>query len=193
LKLFKSGMVVNVQSVFRDENTWWIGMGISSIFNYDNDFNEIGRYSFGSGLFNVEDIIQGDNNDLWITLLGGGLVHFDKATAKYRIYTTADGLSNNTCYGLLKDRRGNIWISTNHGISRFNPKTGQFRIFGPEDGLKIDEFNSGNTYLAPDGEMFFGGMGGAVSFYPDSIDADSPEQFVSPLAITDFKVSGANR
>jgi hypothetical protein len=60
----------------------------------------------GSGIFNIEGIIHGDNNDLWISQLGGGLVHFDKATAKYRIFTTADGLSNNTCYGLLKDKTG---------------------------------------------------------------------------------------
>lgn len=180
-------------SVLRDENTWWIGAGRGLVIHYDNDFNEIGRFTIGSGLFNIEEIILGYDNDLWLSQLGGGLVHFDKETAKYRIYTTADGLSNNTCYGLLKDKRGNIWISTNHGISRFNPITGKFRVFGPEDGLKIDEFNSDNTFLASDGEMFFAGMGGVVSFYPDSVDIETGSQYIAPLVITDFKVSGATR
>ncbi len=193
MNLFEFETNYSIQSAFRDEKNWWIGTGNSRIIHYDNQFKEIAPYTFGSGMFNVEDIIQGDNNDLWITLLGGGLVNFDKTIAKYRIYTTADGLSNNTCYGLLKDKRGNIWISTDHGISRFNPKTGKFRIFGPEDGLKIDEFNSGNTYLAPDGEMFFAGMGGVVSFYPDSVDIETGSQFTAPLLITDFRVSGATR
>jgi hypothetical protein len=93
---------------------------------------------------------------------------------------------------MLKDKKGNLWISTNHGISWFNPKTKQIRIFGQEDGLKIDEFNSDNTYLAPDGEMFFAGMGGVVSFYPDSI-ADQKKEPPAPLVIEDFKVSGENR
>lgn len=180
-------------SVVRDENTWWIGISRSRLIHYDNDFNEIGRYTFGTGAFNIEDIILGDNNDLWLSQLGGGLVNFDKNLGNYRIYTTADGLSNNTCYGLLKDSKGNIWISTNNGISRFNPKIGQFRVFGPEDGLKIDEFNSDNTYLAPDGEMFFGGMGGVVSFYPDSIDNEMESKYSAPLRIIDFRVSGASR
>ena len=184
---------LSLNSILRDGNTWWAGMNQSRVFHYDNDFNEIGRFVFGAGLFNIEEIIAGDNNDLWISQLGGGLVHFDKATGNYRIYTTADGLSNNTCYGLLRDNRGNIWISTNHGISRFNPKTGKFRIFGPEDGLKIDEFNSDNTYLSSDGEMFFAGMGGVVSFYPDSIDIEMGGQYNAPLVITDFRVSGVSR
>jgi two-component sensor histidine kinase len=179
--------------VLRDKNTWWIGINKSRLIHYDNDFNEIGLYTFGTGFFNIEDVVQGDNNDLWLAQLGGGLVHFDKSSEKYKIYTTADGLSNNTCYGMLKDKKGNLWISTNHGISRFNPKTEKFRIFGYEDGLKIDEFNSDNAYLAPDGEMFFGGMGGVVSFYPDSINEENFQKYASPLVINDFKVSGASR
>ncbi len=171
---------------------WWIGGNESRIFHYDDNFNEIAVYTLANGLFNVEDIVLGDNNDLWVSMLGAGLAHFDKTTGKSKIYTTADGLSNNTCYGMQKDKKGNLWISTNHGISRFNPKTGQFRIFGPEDGLKIDEFNSDNTYLAPDGEMFFAGMGGIVSFYPDSIETEI-ELYTAPLVITGFKVSGASR
>ena len=183
----------NLYSVLRDKNNgWWIGGNYGLLLHYDNQFNEIGRYTIGSGLFNLEEIVEGDSNDLWISQLGGGIARFDKLTGKAEIFTTADGLSNNTCYGMLKDKNGNIWISTNHGISRFNPKTRQFRTFGPTDGLKIDEFNSDNTYLAPDGEMFFAGMGGVVSFYPDSITDDQKGE-VQPLVIEDFKVSGTPR
>lgn len=194
VKTFERKGDLNLYCITPDpEFGWWIGGSLGRIFRFDNDFNEIGVYSLAKGLFNVEDIVAGDNNDLWISLLGAGLGHFDKATGKSKIYTTADGLSNNTCYGMQKDNKGNIWVSTNRGISRFNPKSGRFRIFGPEDGLKIEEFNSDNTFLAKDGEMFFGGMGGVVSFYPDSVDVDKTEQFNSPLLITDFKVSGASR
>lgn len=175
------------------DSTWWLGSNLGRIFHYDKNFKEIGVYTIANGLFNVEDIVLGDNNDLWISLLGAGLGRFDKATGKSKIYTTADGLSNNTCYGMQKDKSGNLWISTNHGISRFNPETGKFRVFGPEDGLKIDEFNSDNTYLAPDGEMFFAGMGGVVSFYPDSVDIETGSQYAAPLLITEFRVSGDNR
>ena len=183
-----------LHSVCKDKNNgWWVGLSYSCLKHYDDNFNETDSVVFGAGLFNIEDIIEGYDNDLWISLLGGGIVHFNKTDKSYRIYTTADGLSNNTCYGLLKDKKGNIWVSTNHGISRLNVKTGSIRKFGKEDGLKIDEFNSDNTYLAPDGEMYFAGMGGVVSFYPDSIDDESISGYIPPLLITGLKVEGNNR
>jgi len=194
LKLFDNDGDFNLYSFLRDgKNGWWVGRNRSILIHFNDQFNEIGSYLIGTGLFNIEDIIQGDNNDLWLSRLGGGLAHFDKSTGRSKIYTTVDGLSNNTCYGLLKDKHGNIWISTNHGISRFNPKTEQFRVFGPEDGLKIDEFNSDNTYMSQDGEMFFGGMGGVVSFYPDSLTDNEAILTAAPLVIEDFKVAGVNR
>jgi hypothetical protein len=194
LKLFDQPNKYNIYSVLRDgKNGWWVGTGLSRLYHYDNQFKEISHYTIGSMQFNVEDIIPGDNNDLWISQLGGGLARFDKTTGKSEIYTTANGLSNNTCYGLLKDKNGNIWVSTNHGISRFNPKTKQFRTFGPNEGLKIDEFNSDATYEAHDGEFFFGGMGGVVSFYSDSIKESVNQDYVAPLVITDFKVNGEPR
>jgi len=192
-QLYSTGNRIGIYSVWHADNgDWWLGFSAEKIGHFNQDFQLIKGYIVGNGLFNMEDICPGDNNDLWLSTLGGGLAHFDIATGKSRIYTTADGLSNNTCYGMLKDKKGNLWISTNHGISRFNPKTEQFRTFGPSDGLKIDEFNSDNTYLAPDGEMYFGGMGGVVSFYPDSI-GDYQKEEVAPLIIEDFKISGANR
>lgn len=193
-QLYSSERAVAIYSVFREKNgDWWLGSGHEKLRHFDKDFQLIKEYVVGNGVFNIEHICAGDNNDLWLTTLGGGLANFDIATGNSKIYTTADGLSNNTCYGMLKDRLGNLWISTNHGISRFNPKTEQFRIFGPEDGLKIDEFNSDNTYQAPDGELFFGGMGGVVSFYPDSLNENLQSHDVAPLVIEDFKVSGVNR
>jgi two-component sensor histidine kinase len=41
--------------------------------------------------------------------------------------------------------------------------------------------------------MFFAGMGGIVSFYPDSISEIMQDEKSWPLVLTDFKVSGSNR
>ncbi len=53
------------------------------------------------------------------------------------------------------------------------------------DGLQGNEFKSRASYIAPDGEMFFGGTNGFNSFYPDSIK-DNP--FIPPVYITGFQV-----
>lgn len=181
-------------SLVRDgSNGFWVGYSEIGIKHFNDQFKETGSFQICNGIYNIVDLCVGDDDDLWIAMMGGGLAHLYPKTNKTEVFTTANGLSNNTCYNILKDRKGNLWISTNHGISRFNPKTKQFRIFGASDGLKIDEFNSDAAYQAPDGEMFFGGMGGIVSFYPDSLKENGLGSNMAPLVITDLMVSGITR
>jgi ligand-binding sensor domain-containing protein len=174
-------------------NGYWLGSSNSTIIHLDNQFHETGRYQIGNGGTNVEHICMGDNNDVWIALMGGGLGHLLLESETYEIITSADGLSNNTTYSILKDKRGNLWISTNIGISRFNPSTKHFRNFGKTDGLLIEEFNSDAWYQAEDGELFFGGVGGLISFYPDSIEKQIATKNTDRLIITEFNVSGIPR
>lgn len=172
------------------DHSIWAGQTFGKVLHYSPDLIFLG--SFECGQSNIESICQGDSGILWMGSLGEGLFRFDPSTGKSKSYTTKDGLVNNTLYNVLKDRKGNIWMSTNHGISMFNPKTETFRNFGLNDGLQIDEFNADAAFHAPDGEMFFGGVGGVVRFYPDSLP-DLASDTLAKLLITDIKVSGEQR
>lgn len=108
------------------------------------------------------------NNYLWLGT-NAGLNRFDLETEKIKTYTEKDGLSNNLIYTILSDDSGNLWMSTNKGISKFNPKTEKFSNFGVTDGLQDFEFNHGASYKSESGELFFGGIAGYNSFYPDSV------------------------
>ena len=183
--------IETIYSIKRDNaGHFWIGSDMSNLTVCDSNLVIEKTYRVTPGLFNIEDLEFGDDGSLWLALLGGGLCHFLPSDGSSQAFTTADGLSNNTCYSILKDRSGNLWISTNQGISSFSPATGKFRIFGPGEGLRISEFNSDAAYLAPDGEMFFGGMGGAVSFYPDSAHLFLQENHQAPLVITGLRSEG---
>jgi hypothetical protein len=174
-------------------NGWIVGYARGTVRYFDRDFKLISEYKAGSGLFNVEAVCRGDNNEIWAALLGEGIARIDMASGKSELLTTADGLSNNTTYSILKDKSGNLWITTNQGISRYNPVTRQFRQFGKSEGLLIEEFNSDGFFMSPDGDMFFAGMGGAVSFLPDTINLSNENKQISPLMITEILVSGTAR
>lgn len=108
------------------------------------------------------------HNYLWLGTKAG-LNRFDLKSEKFKVYTEKDGLSNNIIYSILADDSTNLWMSTNKGISKFNPKTEMFSNFGVSDGLQDFEFNHGAAYKSKTGELFFGGIAGLNSFYPDSI------------------------
>jgi ligand-binding sensor domain-containing protein len=188
---------LNIGNIFTlvDDNKlgFWLGYYTNTVFHLDSKLALTASYRFGNGTNIVYHICLGDNDDIWVALMGGGLGHLYPATGKTEIFSSADGLSSNVTYSILKDKKGNLWISTNQGISRFNPQTRQFRNFGKEEGLLITDFNPESCFQAPDGELFFGGNGGLISFYPDSIENHLSVIETKPLIITEFKVSGITR
>jgi hypothetical protein len=123
---------------------------------------------------------------LWIGTMGGGLNKFDRKTSKFVYYTIENGLPNNIIYSILEDTRQNLWISTNYGITEFNPVEESFINYDVQDGLLSNEFNTGAGFINPlSQEMFFGGMNGFISFFPSEIQQN---QKPPPIVFTGFKI-----
>ncbi len=121
----------------------------------------------------------------WVGTRGGGLNLFDRENNRWLAYTVEDGLPSNVVYGILEDNRGSLWLSTNNGISRFNPEDRTFKNYDSNDGVQADEFNTGACFKNPvTGEMFFGGVRGFNAFYPEEIKDNTG---IPPVYITAFK------
>ncbi len=136
----------------------------------------------------VISIAEDASGTLWIGTLGGGLNSFDPQTGTAIHFLESDGLPNTFIHALMFDNSGNLWIATNQGISKLNltssaPKL--FRNFDLNDGLQSNEFNVGAFFKSKSGEMFFGGVNGFNSFFPERIQ-DNP--YVPPVILTSFKI-----
>jgi signal transduction histidine kinase/ligand-binding sensor domain-containing protein/CheY-like chemotaxis protein len=131
----------------------------------------------------IQTIQQASNGILWIGTLGGGLNRFDPAKKVFTAYTEKQGLSSNVIYGIMEDKKGRLWLSTNNGISEFDPMTTTFRSFGVADGLQGNEFKSNSFYKTADGEIFFGGVRGFTTFNPEKLVDNN---YVPPVYLTDF-------
>jgi len=124
---------------------------------------------------------------LWIGTKGGGLNRLDKHKGTFQQYTTAEGLPNNVVYSILPDSEGDLWLSTNYGLCKFNLKTGVFQIFFDVDGLQDNEFNTLSFAAAADGRLYFGGVNGVTAFYPSELNASAQSP---PVLITLLKING---
>ena len=96
-----------------------------------------------------------------------GLLHFNEDYSHY--HDRADFFSNNTVHGILEDQQNNLWISTNQGLVRFNPKTNTGQTYDRENGLEVTEFSDGAFYKDSRTEtLFFGGTNGFVTVKPNA-------------------------
>ncbi len=105
---------------------------------------------------------------LWISTISG-LMKLDLQTFIWNLVTDRDGLPDEYLYAALPDTKGNLWLSSNHGIIKYNPVLNTFKNYTVEDGLQSNEFDSHAFLLRKDGEMWFGGVNGINAFYPDSL------------------------
>lgn len=124
-----------------------------------------------------------DNGILWLSYFGYGLVGLDSKTfeEKYRIEDKFD-TRGSLFYSLTKDQRGMIWMASHSGIWRFNPNTLHFRQYTVDDGITVNEFNSGAKLTYSDGRIIFGSIKGVTSFYPERNDKN--EQISERVNIT---------
>ncbi len=132
----------------------------------------------------VLTIYESRNATLWLGTWGGGLNKLvrDGGRVTFRHYRESEGLPNDVVYGILEDDAARLWISTNKGLSRFDPATETFRNFDIHDGLQGEEYNSGAFFRsARSGEMFFGGLNGLNVFHPDRV---KDNDYIPPVIIT---------
>ncbi|MDH4196536.1 MAG: LuxR C-terminal-related transcriptional regulator [Candidatus Aminicenantes bacterium] len=134
----------------------------------------------------VLSLCQTRDGLLWIGTYGGGLNRFDWEKGLFTCYLERHGLANNTVYGIIEDAAGHLWLSTNNGLSEFEPRAERFRTYNVRDGLQSNEFNGGAFTRSPSGELFFGGINGFNAFRPDKIRANED---LSPVAITRVETS----
>ncbi len=142
-----------------------------------------------------------DEGDLWVGTLNGlnRIRRADLAAGNnhFELYSVADGLPNNTVYGITPDGLGQLWLTTNQGLSRFDPDTGTFENFTVADGLPSNEFNGGAELRARDGRLYFGGVDGATIVREGGLARNDavPEVLITgislggrPLAVIDEEI-----
>lgn len=129
---------------------------------------------------------------LWICTKGGGLNRLNKITGDFFHLTTKQGLTDDVVYGILSDKAGNLWGSTNNGLfcllqlKRNDTTHLNIRKFTKANGLQDDEFNTGAYESLPNGDLAFGGVNGLNVFTPEKVLA---EGFMPNVFITDILIN----
>ena len=109
-------------------------------------------------------------NRVWFGTEDGALCYDFKKGIQPKIYTTAEGLTDNCISCITEDYRGNIWIGSNFGLNKLTTHTGDITKYFAENGLQSNEFGDGATCTMWDGKIILmGGTGGINWFHADKV------------------------
>jgi len=103
-------------------------------------------------------------NNLWIGTSYGLNRLTDQAPYRSKDYSEHTEFVNNTIHGILEDNKGNMWISTNHGLLFLDPHTEKIIRYTVENGLQSNEFADGAFFKGKDSILYFGGVKGFSCF-----------------------------
>lgn len=189
------------RSICEDKNgRLWLGTS-NGVYIFDPDSliadpKAYYHYNYGTGKLRsneIKYIFSDSRGDIWIATSGSGvslcIPGNDYGDLEFKHYTIEDGLCNNVVQSIVEDRQGNIWLSTEYGISKFVYSD---KIF---ENYFFSAYSHGNVYTdssvsqCDNGDIIFGSNYGFVVFSPEIVKK-SVMSF--PVVFTNINVNGIN-
>lgn len=180
---------------FDTEDVLWIGTGNAGLYSFDREKKEFRQYKAGEigrgelGSNTINDLYVDRRGHLWIGTAGGGLSLRKPGESGFTTFTQEDGLASDVILGIAGDGPGNLWLSTNGGVSAFNFITQTFRNYNEQDVLGKNTFHPSSHFRDAAGRIYFGGSNGFDYFFAEGLKEND---FVPPIRITGIQLLEEN-
>lgn len=119
----------------------------------------------------VIHIFSDSAGNTWLSTFGGGLnrLYFEDGIPRFEVISTDDGLSSNIVYSAVEDNEGKIWMSTQTGLSTYDPFTKILRNLSRYDGVRPTSYSEATCVKAVDGSLLFGTYDNIYRIVPDNL------------------------
>ena len=180
-----------VQSITEDNNGMiWAGSKTNGLMCYDVKNNKCKIYRHNENPNSlpqnaVSALCLDNNKRLWIGFVGKGLCLYDSEKDGF-VKCQGLELPNNIVSSIIA-YGDNLWISTNKGISNFNPGKNITKSYSKSSGLLNEQFTTGASLVTDEGEIMLGTVNGFCIFQPQGLRENS---YNAPLKLTNVTIMG---
>lgn len=169
----------------------WAGgdLGGLNLFNSRKDcFERIEVDSLLNRNISILSLTELQNGKILIGTVANGIITYNPTIREVQNYSEDSGLLNNVVHASIEDDKGNIWVSTNQGVTVIYTDSGKIQNFTKNDGLQGNQFNNGSSTRLSNGMILFGGTNGWNAFFPDNIKKNNQ---IDPIVYTGLEINGA--
>lgn len=146
----------------------------------------------GLGNQPVSAIYEDKEGRIFFGTQGAGLYLYDEKSGTFKGYTTSNSLIlSDYCYEIRESAQGYLIISSDKGLSFFDPKQELFKVVEQGTALPVAGINKGcGLLVCNNGEIFVGGIDGVSTFFEQDLfrPAKKYQLYFSDLYINNEKV-----
>ncbi len=184
----------NISAIVEDQQgNLWLGHEGAGVSRLDRATGRLTNYRYDPddpntpGSNTVLAFYLDEAGIVWAATWNGGLNRIDPASSRFTRYTVADGLLSAKLNGIQPDEEGMLWLTSNLGLIRFNPRTGSSVAYtAASAGLPLGGFALNGSARTRSGEIILGGFDHLVTFFPREV---RPQTTVAPVVFTEVQVS----
>lgn len=139
----------------------------------------------------IRSLMEDSRGRVYVAESGVGFavcVPQDYDSLRFTHYNTAAGLVNSMVQAFTEDRSGRVWVSTEYGISCFDPRTAAFDNYFFSDNALGDVYCENAAVTLADGRLAFGSNHGLVVVSPERALRSA---YIPAVTFTNMKVNGA--
>lgn len=115
----------------------------------------------------IHDMLVDRQGRLWLTVPGAGLVCMQDGN--FRILDASQGLINNMVQSVVETEDGNLWVSTQQGVSCWKAKDNSFDNYLFSRVMMGNVYNENSAVCLDDGRVLLGGNYGLTIINPSRI------------------------
>lgn len=189
-----------VLTIHRDlGGSLWVGTEHGGLNKYDSQSGSFQHFPLTESTIDANasaatpwQIVETIDGTFWIATMEHGLIRWDLEQRQagkpiLQRYNQSDGLPSNV-YGLVEGSTGDLWLSSNRGLSRFDTRSETVRHFDRHNGLRGSEFTQGAHLRSRSGRLLFGGNKGIVGFFPGELPHNDRPPQLSVAAVSRDKL-----
>ena len=123
--------------------------------------------------YEIRDVIVDRQGRLWLSASGDGLVQVEpgdgETEPKFHVFNTSNGLVNNLVQSVVDTPDGNLWISTQQGVTAWNARKKSFENYMFSRNPMGNVYNENSAVCLDDGRVVLGGNYGLTIIQPSRL------------------------
>lgn len=139
----------------------------------DEFVKDASRYKTYVRDYEIRDLLVDRQGRLWLSASGDGLVQVEpgdgETEPKFHVFNTSNGLVNNLVQSVVDTPDGNLWISTQQGVTAWNARKKSFENYMFSRNPMGNVYNENSAVCLDDGRVVLGGNYGLTIIQPSRL------------------------